>query len=538
MALPAVVWLASAAILSLVTFLALRPAQRAAVLGRLGLGGAARAAARRPSTPSLEKQPPPSKPLASSSSDLAATFPPRQRAELQQLAAALPEAQRRALGDVAAFDEAAFARALLGLAEDYRAPAAAAKYSCSGLAVREIRALGDFPDYAALSGVPPPAPYPEFDIDRALPRPYRPFRWPYHQTMSLTKLEPDWWLELESTYRTRIAQRKALYAEHGSSVLGALPGSELACKELMEMALQFLCARYPHYFSLSADARGRTVFENRILDVRTVVSRGSAAEAEEEEDGDVVDPLLVLLEHVPEDFGIVLRDPDSGYYYLRAGVICSALGWNVGTKIGLRLDQIHEPIPDYKEKMQFSMDRYFSKMPTSKPIQRGSWGLEVDQPLYMPPGDPHEALRGSQDPGLGLERVHLRVDWQTLRRLPLSGAVVFNFKALFTPLAELRDEPYVPALVLRVLAAGNPRIMRYKNTWHVEHVAVPALRQFAREQRDRGLVATATAAAADGAPSEDPDAEEEGEGAWSPRTLDESPWFPGWQEKWHRQQGF
>jgi hypothetical protein len=34
------------------------------------------------------------------------------------------------------------------------------------------------------------------------------------------------------------------------------------------------------------------------------------------------------------------------------------LGWNVGTKIGLQLHEIHEPIPDYKEKMQFSMDRY------------------------------------------------------------------------------------------------------------------------------------------------------------------------------------
>jgi hypothetical protein len=49
--------------------------------------------------------------------------------------------------------------------------------------VKEIKALGDFPDYAALSGVPLPKPYPEFDIKKALPRPYRPFRWAYHQTM-------------------------------------------------------------------------------------------------------------------------------------------------------------------------------------------------------------------------------------------------------------------------------------------------------------------------------------------------------------------
>lgn len=58
----------------------------------------------------------------------------------------------------------------------------------------------------------------------------------------------------------------------------------------------------------------------------------------------------------------------------------------------------------------------------------------------MPPGDPHEAYRDYQLPRseLPISRVHLRVDWQTLRRLPLSGAIIFNFKALFTPLEQFR----------------------------------------------------------------------------------------------------
>ena len=55
-----------------------------------------------------------------------------------------------------------------------------------GFSVKEIKALGDFPDYATLSGVPLPDPYPEFDINKALPRPYRPFRWSYHQTMCMS----------------------------------------------------------------------------------------------------------------------------------------------------------------------------------------------------------------------------------------------------------------------------------------------------------------------------------------------------------------
>ena len=56
-------------------------------------------------------------------------------------------------------------------------------FTPAGFTIGEVKALGDFPDYAALSGVPLPAPYPEFNIDTAKPRPFRPFRWAYHQTM-------------------------------------------------------------------------------------------------------------------------------------------------------------------------------------------------------------------------------------------------------------------------------------------------------------------------------------------------------------------
>ena len=134
----------------------------------------------------------------------------------------------------------------------------------------------------------------------------------------------------------------------------------------------------------------------------------------------------------------------------------------------------------------------------------------------MPPGDPHEEHRSNQDPGLPLSRINLRVDWQTLRRLPISGAIIFNFKALFTPMEEFRDEAYVPALLRRVLLQGKKNIMEYKSTWHVEHMALPALEKYEKEQVEKGMT-----------PKD-----------WEVQTLEESPWFPDWQKKWHRQQGF
>ncbi|KAH8701786.1 hypothetical protein BGW36DRAFT_290274 [Talaromyces proteolyticus] len=446
---------------------------------------------------STAKTPPrsvsPEKSLSGSSSPTSynSVFPPSRREAMASLKSGKPATALDRVSDEKIHKN------ILPMTENYET-AKGSLYTPMGFSVDEIKAMGDFPDYTILSGVPLPKAYNEFDIDKALPRPYRPFRWSYHQTMSLKKLETDWWIELENTYKQRIAQRKDLYAKHGKAVLDYLPGSEIACKELMEMVLQFICARYPHLFQLK---------DNRIL-VNNILGN--------EQDIRAKHPLEILMDNIPEDFAITLRDDSTGYYVFRAGVICSALGWNVGTKIGLQLHEIHAPIPDYKEKMKFSMDRFFTKMPADKPIQRGSWGLEVGRPLYMPPGDPHEQHRLSQSPNLLLEDCHLRVDWQTLRRLPISGGVVFNFKAVFTPVTEFRYEPKIPALIAKILREGKKSLMEYKNTWHVEHIVLPALDKWNKEQEDSGMIKK----------------------NWDVSTLDEDPWFQDWEEKWHRQQGF
>lgn len=93
---------------------------------------------------------------------------------------------------------------------------------------------------------------------------------------------------------------------------------------------------------------------------------------------------------------------------------------------------------------------------------------------------------------------------------------MFNFKCLFTPVAELASEPYVPSLLGKVLKEGKKELMEYKGTWHTEHIVVPALEEMEREQKAKGVV-------------------EEG---WEVRTLDEYPWFPGWEDKWQKEQGF
>lgn len=71
--------------------------------------------------------------------------------------------------------------------ESYAA-ASHGRFIYSGFRVGDVLRLGDFPDYAALSEVPLPKPAEDFDIGTAQPRPYRPLRWPYHQTMGKTPI--------------------------------------------------------------------------------------------------------------------------------------------------------------------------------------------------------------------------------------------------------------------------------------------------------------------------------------------------------------
>ncbi|KAL3423714.1 hypothetical protein PVAG01_05461 [Phlyctema vagabunda] len=488
-------------IVSSVTVLLLNTRQREAVLDRLQLRKRRTSGASTPPrsiSPTKEKAPLPSKP------DYKTAFPPSRRSALVELAETASGAdQKILLGQEPPADF--LLKDPLPTTQSFSADTNVPKYTPTGFSTAEIKAMGDFPAYDILSGVPLPKPYKEFNPKTARPRPYRPFRWAYHQTMSFNKMENDWWLEIGNDYVATIEKRKGIYKKYGKMIMDYLPGSELVCKELMEMCLQFYCARWPKYFSLSEDKK---TFRNSLLNEDTDIKS--------------LHPLHVLLNNVPEDFAIVLRNEQDGMYYFRAGVVCSSLGWNVGTKIGMQLEEIHKPIPDYKEKMSFSMDRYFSKMPTNTPIQRGSWGLEVGTPLFMPPGDPHEKLRESQQASLKIEECHLRVDWQTLRRLPLSAGIVFNFTALFTPVQEFRDEPYIPSIVLKILKEGKKSLMEYKNTWHVEHVCIPELEQYEQEQVAQGLVKP----------------EKEGEEKWTVATLEQYPYFPGWEEKWHRQQGY
>lgn len=113
-------------------------------------------------------------------------FPPSSREALLKLAESLSTSQKKMIG-VQHVDQQEFTKNVIPFEADYR-ECGPSTYTPLEISTAEIMALGDFPDYSKLSGVPLPQAYKEFVIEKALPRPYRPFRWAYHQTMCMLTL--------------------------------------------------------------------------------------------------------------------------------------------------------------------------------------------------------------------------------------------------------------------------------------------------------------------------------------------------------------
>jgi hypothetical protein len=114
--------------------------------------------------------------------DYSTTFPPSRREVLPELAKTLSATNAKIL--LKSEPPVDFLlKNPLPMTQSYAIGSDVPKYTPTGFSTTEIKAMGDFPAYDILTGTPLPQAYQNFDPAKALPRPYRPFRWAYHQTM-------------------------------------------------------------------------------------------------------------------------------------------------------------------------------------------------------------------------------------------------------------------------------------------------------------------------------------------------------------------
>jgi dimethylamine monooxygenase subunit A len=117
-------------------------------------------------------------------------------------------------------------------------------------------------------------------------------------------------------------------------------------------------------------------------------------------------------------------------------------------------------VPEFDVRLARPVDRFFASLQVERPVWRVNWSL-VDTPeLFRPPE--HRTRPRRIDAAHAGEQLWLRVERQTLRRLPGCRAVVFGIRTYLEPLAELTDVPEVAEALASRVREMPPAMAAYK----------------------------------------------------------------------------
>ncbi|HEY1410908.1 MAG TPA: DUF3445 domain-containing protein, partial [Rhodopila sp.] len=230
---------------------------------------------------------------------------------------------------------------------------------------------------------------------------------PYRMAMDLVSVAEADWFELDRCYASDMAERRRLLDSAHGEVFAALPVSDAARREALDVVVAALTLHHPDWFSLDGG-----VVCNHLTGERW----GPEA----------IDPLEVAGRLVQEDLCLIQNDAEGPVF--TAAVLCFPSRWRLMDKIGKRLADVHGPVPQYADRLARPVDRFMRHLRAGHIASRLNWSLLDDPALFQPGGK----WRVDGDAGITREnageRVFLRVERQTLRRLPVSGAVLFGIR--------------------------------------------------------------------------------------------------------------
>ncbi len=260
---------------------------------------------------------------------------------------------------------------------------------------------------------------------------------PYRMAMGLTVVPDSDWFELDACYPPEMAEKRRLLLELHADVFAATPGSEPACAEALTMVAAHLTNRHPDWFS----ATGR------------LLSNGLTGETW---DRDSINPLELAGRLVQEDLCIVQIISERPVF--TAGVLCFPSRWRLSEKIGRALAEVHGPVPLYADRLAAPVDRFMRHLKPGRIVGRLNWSVVDDPALFQPGGkwrtERNEAITADN----AGEKLFFRVERQTLRVLPATGAILFGIRVHVYPLRRV-----APARLAAAVRALPDDIAHYKS---------------------------------------------------------------------------
>lgn len=240
-----------------------------------------------------------------------------------------------------------------------------------------------------------------------LPTIATPFRLP----VGLRRIDPSSWIQVDDDYAADLVERERVLDAHLPDVVADV-GSAVAAEAGDEL-LSTLVASLPVDAGLWA-RRG---------DVIEVLPTGALV--------DVVahDPLLGAAHLVADDLCLL----DGSAHVLLAAAVCFPNRWRLADKLGRHVTEIHDPVPGYRAELAGRVTQVLDKLRPGTVLERRNWSLLSTPALYQPERPVGEEIM----PPAG--ELRARVERQTLRRLPVTGAIVFGIRTRQRRLDELDD---------------------------------------------------------------------------------------------------
>lgn len=251
----------------------------------------------------------------------------------------------------------------------------------------------------------------------------------------------------------------------------SLPHMMDAQWDFVELSMESLSRDYPEYFSLQKDGLNWT-WENKPLGIKDTFVFGDSSTL-------AMDPFEYMGRQVQGDF--VLLDQRDETLYADAGIVTSQADWSLAFNVGMSWREWHGPVPRATE--LGVMDRalkFLLNLQLGSPVRRLNWTMTINPRLDTSPENyPHwGGDRNTVNADNVGDLVHLRVELQSLFRLPRSNAIVFSIRCYLMNLKDIVTYPRWAKRLHRVQKGMHPDLIEYKGMTKFHPTVIDWLAKF------------------------------------------------------------
>ncbi len=265
--------------------------------------------------------------------------------------------------------------------------------------------------------------------------------------MGLVALQLKDWIEADEYFYDELKEKKQLLISNYPEVFASRPGSLPAQTEVLALVLKHMEKYCPGVLTIEQDEviLPKLKWKFRISDFEEW-------------------PLDLCGRFVQEDLCLMAPGPDG--YTLEAASLCFPARWRLMDKMGLPMSGIHKPVPDYSEKLSRPVDSFFNRIDVDRPVWRVNWSLTTDPTMFQPVRQKHSASEPSITSKNAGDKVYMRCERQTLRRLPNTGWILFTIKTYLDKVSKLHKYPKEVQNLSSLLRSAPTSLLSYKNINH------------------------------------------------------------------------